>query len=305
MKSDSYTIRIFVPDGDPEGVRIIDRMNWTGMGFAIPRNKWAETKRRPEFRQAGIYLLVGYREEDDLPAIYIGQSDLLSDRMDRHIVTVDFWDQVIVFLSASNGLNPAHVMWLEYALVQQAKSVNRCHLENKNTPKEPSLTESEKADCQGFLKEILKILPLVNIRAFEATKPVASPKADSADMQIAGKSSAHSLDTIVVPAQEEGFKRVFLGGDEWYAIRIAGGKLDKIKFIAAYQTAPISAVTHVAPVKSIEPYGDSGKYKVVLSEKAKEIKHIPFADAPTGLMQGPRYTSFDKLQKAKKISELF
>jgi hypothetical protein len=27
---DPYTIRIFVPDGDPEGVRIIDRMDWSG-----------------------------------------------------------------------------------------------------------------------------------------------------------------------------------------------------------------------------------------------------------------------------------
>jgi hypothetical protein len=27
---DPFTIRILVPDGDPEGVRLIDRMNWTG-----------------------------------------------------------------------------------------------------------------------------------------------------------------------------------------------------------------------------------------------------------------------------------
>ena len=27
-----FTIRIFVPDGDPEGFRLIDRMNWTGLG---------------------------------------------------------------------------------------------------------------------------------------------------------------------------------------------------------------------------------------------------------------------------------
>ena len=32
MSDDPFTIRIFVPDGNPEGVRIIDRMNWTGMG---------------------------------------------------------------------------------------------------------------------------------------------------------------------------------------------------------------------------------------------------------------------------------
>ena len=29
MSTDPFTIRIFVPDGDPEGIRIIDRMNWT------------------------------------------------------------------------------------------------------------------------------------------------------------------------------------------------------------------------------------------------------------------------------------
>jgi hypothetical protein len=33
-----YTIRIFVADGDPEGVRIIDQMNWTGKGIVFPRS---------------------------------------------------------------------------------------------------------------------------------------------------------------------------------------------------------------------------------------------------------------------------
>jgi len=305
MKSDPYTIRIFVPEGDPEGVRIIDRMNWTGVGVAFPRAKWSETKRRSEFSRAGVYLLVGYREDDDLPAIYIGQTDVLADRLEMHHKQKDFWDWAIVFVSGSGGLNRAHVTWLEYALVERAKRAQRCHLENGNSPQESSLTESEKADCQGFLKEMLQILPLVNIRAFEEAKPVATPKADSNDMQAAIKSSLHALDTIVVPAQGDGFNRVFLGEDSWYAIRIAGGKLDKIKFIAAYQTAPLSAITHVAPVKSIEPYGDSGKYKVIFSEKAKEITPIPFSDAPMGYMQSTRYTSFDRLQKAKKVSELF
>jgi len=39
MASDPFTIRIFVPDGNPEGVRIIDRMNWTGLGIAFPRDQ--------------------------------------------------------------------------------------------------------------------------------------------------------------------------------------------------------------------------------------------------------------------------
>jgi hypothetical protein len=30
MPSDPFTIRIYVPDGDPEGVRLIDRLNLDG-----------------------------------------------------------------------------------------------------------------------------------------------------------------------------------------------------------------------------------------------------------------------------------
>jgi hypothetical protein len=49
MPGDPFTIRIFVPDGDSEGVRIIDRMNWTGLGLVFPRGEWIEVKKRPEF----------------------------------------------------------------------------------------------------------------------------------------------------------------------------------------------------------------------------------------------------------------
>lgn len=56
--ADPFTIRIFVPDGDPEGVRIIDRMNWTGVGLVFPRIKWPEIKIRPELTRTGVYILV-------------------------------------------------------------------------------------------------------------------------------------------------------------------------------------------------------------------------------------------------------
>ena len=83
-----------------------------------------------------------------------------------------------------------------------------------------------------------------------------------------------------------------------------GGMLPKIKYIAAYQSLPVAAITHVAPVARIEPYGDSGKYKLIFSEPAKPIGPIPFADAPSGAMMGSRYTTYEKLQKAKKVSDL-
>jgi hypothetical protein len=87
---DPFTIRIFVPDGDPEGVRLIDRMNWTGLGIAFPRAKWPEVRQRSECVRSGVYILVGY-QEDDLPTIYIGQADGVGNRIDTHCQNKDFW----------------------------------------------------------------------------------------------------------------------------------------------------------------------------------------------------------------------
>lgn len=300
MAADPFTIRIFVPDGDPEGVRIIDRMNWTGLGVAFPRNKWLDIKQRTEFLRTGVYILVGYKENNDLPTLYIGQGDGVKNRIDTHYQNKNFWDWAIVFVSNSGGLNRAHATWLEHALVKRAIQTKRCYLDNGNAPQEPALSEAEKADTQGFLKEILQILPLAGLRAFEFPKPVATPQTSVA----IEKAVSTGPDTIIVPAQKEGFEKVFLGEDCWYAIRIAGGMLDKIKYIAAYQSHPVSAITHYAPVNRIEPYGEDGKYKLIFSEKASSLNPIPFGDAPSGAMQGPRYTSHDKLQTAKKVSDL-
>ena len=301
---DAFTLRIFVPDGDPEGVRFIDRMNWTGLGIVFPRSKWPEVRNREEFGRTGVYILTGYGEgNDELPTVYVGQADGVKSRIDSHVHLKDFWDTGIVFVSNSGGLNRAHVTWLEHALVARAQETKRCHPGNANAPQEPVLSEAEKADTQAFLREMLQILPLVGLRVFEAPRAVAVP---GASVAIVSTSQQKGLrDTVVVPAQQEGFENVFLGEKCWHSIRIAGGMLDKIKYIAAYQTNPVSAITHYAPVSQIEPYGESGKYKLVFSEKAKPIGPITFGDAPTGTMQGPRYTTIDQLRKAKTLSDLF
>ena len=306
MAKNPFTIRIFVPDGDPEGVRVIDRMNWTGLGIIFPREKWTTTKQRPEFSRTGVYVLSGYeRAEDELPTIYIGEGDVIRNRIDSHYQNKDFWDRAIVFTASNNSLNKAHVKWLEYALVNRAVQAKRSILENGTEPQEPALSEAERADTEAFLNEVLQILPLVGLRAFEFPKPVATPQTTSATATVSPAVVKGQLDTMIVPAQKDGFERVFIGENCWYAVRISGGMLSKIKFIAAYQTQPESAVTHYAPVARIEPYGEQGKYKLMFTEPAKPIGPIPFADAPQGSMQGPRYTSFDKLMKAKKLTDLF
>lgn len=297
--ADPFTIRIFVPEGDPEGIRIIDRLSSTGIFFAFPRTKWESVKNRAEFGQAGVYVLSGYADpEDDLPTIYVGQADVVKSRIEQHIKNKDFWDKAVVFVSA-NKINATHAKWLEYALVKRASEANRSILDNGNNPQEPSISDSEKADMKVFLKEIYQTLPLVEMNAFEIPKTIVRPDGQK-------QNNKNEKDTVIVPAQQEGFDRVFLGENSWYAIRISGGMLEKIKYIAAYQTAPVSAITHIALVDRIEPYGEEGKYKLIFSEPAKKLERpIPFGDSPQGLMQGPKYTMFEKLKIAKRVADLF
>ncbi len=303
--SEPFTIRIFVPDGDPEGVRIIDRMNWTGLGVVFPRESWPQTRKRSDFSKGGVYILVGFTENEDIPTLYIGQTDNLGARFNRHIRDKDFWDWACVFVSTNEGLNRAHITWLEWALVQHARKANRSILENSVSPQEPSLSESEKADTRAFLKEILQILPLVGLRAFEIPKPISEITRPKDSKTSAALGLKTKKDTVIVPAQRDGFLSAFLGESAWYAIRISGGMRDKLKWIAAYQTQPVSAITHIAEIDHIEPYGESGKFKLVFKGTPKELDNpIPYGDAPGGAMQGPRYTTYKDLLAAKKLTDL-
>lgn len=114
------------------------------------------------------------------------------------------------------------------------------------------------------------------------------------------------IDTLVVPAQEDGFKDTFIGEDCWHAVRINSTMIPKIRYIAVYRAAPISGITHIAPVASIEPWQDSDKYIVHFAEPAQAIG--PISLVPQGIIKAPqniRYTSHDRLSSAKTLDEAF
>ena len=97
------------------------------------------------------------------------------------------------------------------------------------------------------------------------------------------KITIEELDTIVVPANEDGYNETFLGEDCWYAIRISSSMINRIKFIAGYQTAPISAINYYAEVSKIEKYKDTNKYIVYFKDKAQKIGPIRLPKMLKGL----------------------
>jgi hypothetical protein len=113
------------------------------------------------------------------------------------------------------------------------------------------------------------------------------------------------IDTIVIPAREDGFKEVFIDENCWYAIRLNSSMIPKIKYIAAYQVAPISAITHIAGVKSIEQWKDTNNYILHFTEPAEKIKKVPLGTNKGKAPQSPRYSSRDRILNAKSLDNVF
>lgn len=112
------------------------------------------------------------------------------------------------------------------------------------------------------------------------------------------------LDTIIVPALEEGFNEVFMGESCWYAVRISAPMINRIKYIAAYQVAPISAITYYAFVDRIEKYKDTGKYILYFKGKPKKIEKIPLGEKRIAI-RSCRYTNLQKMLNVDTLSDLW
>jgi hypothetical protein len=130
----------------------------------------------------------------------------------------------------------------------------------------------------------------------------ADPKWKSPEARLARRQRRAVSDTVVVPAREEGFQQVFIGENNWRAIRIGAAMKDRIKYIAAYRIAPIQAITHIARVKEIKPYQDTGKYQLIFDGPAKEITPVKLKDGMPG-PQAPFYVQRAKLLAAKTIDQ--
>lgn len=301
--SEPFTLRVFVPSGDPEATRIVEKMNWTGRGYYVPRDDWNKVRTRAEIACAGVYILLGHEQDElgaETPVAYIGQTDNLRDRLDDHDKKKDFWENMMFFMSTNGGLNRAHITWLEWELMAQAVRAKRGRLENGVTHNEPTLSESEKADVRSFLNEMLRLMPVMGVHFFEEAKAI-----EPAIIPVAMPVVNGLADVVVVPAQPDGFQAAYIEAQAWWAIRIGAKYRESLKWIAAYQVKPIMAVTHVAEIDRIEPFGDDGKFKLIFKGPAKLLdKPVPYGDAPPGAMQGPRYCSKARLDSAQTVGEL-
>lgn len=292
-----FSITIFATSGDPEGIRHVDKSNWSGYGIVFSKELFHRLKHEPGFSQAGVYILVGNAAEE---TIYIGEADPVGDRLKNHVANKEGWTWGVYFFDRNHKIGKTEIQYLESALISLAKRHERVTLLNRNTPTEPSMSPVARATARAFLADMLLALPMLGINAFSAARqtlphetvqPVDSKNGD--------------FDTIVVPARAEGFKARFLGEHCWFAIRINAKHIAKLKFIAGYQVAPVAAITHLAEISRIVPYDGTGKYMIQFKEPARAIDPIlrpPHSDVS---MQSSRYTLREKLLAAKDLDAVW
>lgn len=155
----SATIKLFLPHGDAKRLRVGEVSNWTGKALAAPRIELEDLLLREEAEKSGIYFLFGADPESGDALAYIGEAEVIRDRLKQHKAK-DFWNAVVFFVSKDENLTKAHIRYLENRLLQEAKQVGRYRLENSNTSN-PKLPESDREDMEVFLSRIQQVLPVL------------------------------------------------------------------------------------------------------------------------------------------------
>lgn len=164
------TIQIFLPHGDPTGIRIAEITTRTVRAVEIPRKLLSRFLEMPESTQVGLYFLFGSEDDESSPSMYIGQTGALKDRLYTHQGTRDSWNRAVAVLSLTNAFTSTHVGYLEWHSIQEARKAARFRLENVNGGSRPHTPPPLEADCQEIHETASVLLATLGYTPF---KPLA------------------------------------------------------------------------------------------------------------------------------------
>lgn len=169
----SATIKLFLPRGDAKSLRTAEISNWSGKAIAAPRTELDDLLGREELDKAGVYILLGTDPQTNVPHAYIGEAEVLRDRLKQH-KTKEFWVSAIAFTSKDENLTKAHVRYLESRLLAEAAQIKRFTI-NQNQAGGSKLPESDREDMEVFLGRIRQLLPVLGSDILTPIAQSASP----------------------------------------------------------------------------------------------------------------------------------
>lgn len=134
------TIQIFLPNGNPRGLKVAEFTSRTVQTVLVPRAQLDFAYTRPELGNVGIYFLIGESVAGGLPLLYIGEAEDCTIRLKQQNKSKDWWTTALVCISKTAGFTKTHVKYLEWYCHQQAEeaaasklTIPRCRL-NPTSP---------------------------------------------------------------------------------------------------------------------------------------------------------------------------
>jgi hypothetical protein len=161
------SIRIYLPNETVSGIRHAEIANWTGQAIACPRTLFSELREWPEVQRPGVYILLGFDDETGEDIAYVGEAEVLVDRLQNHLSGKDFWSEAVIFSSKDENLTKAHVRYLECRMISMAKEAKRYRIENSVTPALPSLPRADRDAMEEFLSFSKTLLSVLGYRLLD------------------------------------------------------------------------------------------------------------------------------------------
>jgi predicted GIY-YIG superfamily endonuclease len=183
MTARAKTIQIFLPAGDPRGVRIAEITTRIVQVIEVPRSLLADFLTMPESTQVALYFLVGETEDGSENTVYVGQTGDLRARLTAHNKEKDFWERALVLISRTNSLTQTHALFLEWFCIQAIRAAKRFRDENANSGSRPFTPAPLEADCLEIFETGQALVSTLGFPMFD---PVARPEdeTDRSDMEL-------------------------------------------------------------------------------------------------------------------------
>lgn len=177
MTSAAKTIQIFLPAGDPRGIRVAEITTRIVRVIEVPRSLASDFLKMPEAQQVGVYLLVGGEDGGETQQVYVGQSGNMAARISQHNQSKDFWNKALVVVSITDNLTQTHAQYLEWLFLKAASDAGRYALENGNSGAKPHTPAPLEADCQEIYDTARTLVATLGYPVFDSVaKPASSDK---------------------------------------------------------------------------------------------------------------------------------